>query len=195
MWQTAWFEQPIAGMLICSDQLHVVANGFTNEAIQCWSIRVLDNLTGNVSLPADCTDNANLAALLSAANMGLFVGVPVPVFAADEGFVHFDDTHQFLKLFIIHRGTNARAHIPDRFVAGLIVEHGTLNLERTHSFLGMQHQETDREPSLEWILGILEYRAGNQRESIAFLCALMTLPVPRPVRERVDLGAIRIAGT
>ena len=93
----------------------------------------------------------------------------ITVLPADKSFVHFDDAHQFLELFIVHRGSNPRAHIPDGFIAGFVVKHGALDLKGTHAFLRVQHQETDREPSLERILGILEHCAGNQREPITLL--------------------------
>lgn len=158
-------------------QVNFVAHHFANEAIQGLGVRVFDHLTDDIALAADRADNWNLIATESAF-AALFVPVLILVLSADIHFVNFNDTHQFLEAIVIHRGADTSAHVPDGLVTGLVVEHHALDLECAHSLLGMEHHKSDGEPSFERILGVLEYRAADERESIAFLGALLTLPVP-----------------
>jgi hypothetical protein len=129
-----------------------------------------------IAFAADRTDDADL--VLGSATDLLLGAMAIFVLAANPSLVNFNDTHQLLEILIVHRGPNARAHVPDSLVARLVVEHHALDLECADALLGVEHHKGDSEPSLERILGILENRAGDQREPIAFGCAFVALPVP-----------------
>jgi hypothetical protein len=187
--QAGLFQEPIARMFVRCDQLYLVANCLADESIQRRSIRVLDDLANHVSFPADSSDDSHLAGNFSASTGHALIAMAVAVLPANKGFVYFNNTHEFFELFIVHCSTNPCAHIPRGFVARLVVKNGALDLKRTHTLLRVQHQEADCKPSLERILGILEYRARDQREPIAFLRALVTLPMPS-ARQFVDLLTI-----
>lgn len=186
--RVAVFQRAITRCLIRRDQFNLVADSLANEAVESTHIGALDDLADDVTFTCNRRDDWRFTSRTTACSQAL-ASVLVLFLPTDKSLIDFDDAHQFLELFIVHRGTDTRAHVPDRLVTGLIVKHGALDLKSTHAFLGVQHQETDREPSFERVLGVLEHGAGNQREPITLLGALMTLPVPS-TGELVDLVGI-----
>lgn len=177
MRQSARCEHPITSMFIGIDKLDPIANCLADETVERWRVGVLNDLADNVTFSADSADHSGLSGE-PASPADTLIAMSIPVLTADECFVYFNDAHESLELFVVHCGADASTHIPDGFVAGLIVKDGALNLKSTHALLRVQHQEADCEPSLERVFGILEHRAGNEREPIAFLCALVALPMP-----------------
>jgi hypothetical protein len=154
----------IGRMLISCEQFDVGRNDLLDEAVESAPASILNRFTDNVSFTADGCNHRDLTAGLSAILMGALVPMAILVFLANVSFVHFHDAHEFLELVVIHRGPNPRAHIPNGFVAGLVMKDGAFDLKCTHTLLRVQHQKSDREPSLERVLGILEHGAGSQRE-------------------------------
>ena len=89
----------IAGMLIGRDQIETLSLSTTsiNKAMERRHICVFDHLADHVALAADRADDRSFVA--SAANVMLFlVPVPIFVFPADIGFVHFDDAHKLAEI-------------------------------------------------------------------------------------------------
>jgi hypothetical protein len=168
----------IAVCLVRSDEINLVAYRLAYEAIKCRRVGGIDHFADNVAFARYGGNYRNLAGSAFSIRADAFTAVLVLFLTTYERLIDLDNTHQFLELFIIHRSADARAHVPDRLVAGLVVEHGALDLKGAHTLLRVQHQEADRKPSLERVLGVFKHSAGNQREPITLLSALVTLPVP-----------------
>lgn len=70
------FELAIAAVFIGCYKVNLVTNSLANEAIESASVSVFDNLD-HVTLPADCSDDANLADTLAAAHVRIFVPMAI----------------------------------------------------------------------------------------------------------------------
>ena len=86
------FQEAITGVFVRRNQIDRFTDGLANECIQRDSIRTLDNLADDISLPANSSDDANFAALLATTDVSFFVPVAVLILTANEGFVHLNNT-------------------------------------------------------------------------------------------------------
>lgn len=84
--------------------------------------------------------------------------------AADKGFVNLDRAVELRRVVLGHGGANPVAEIPGRLVGD--AEHA-LDLVGRHPFLGLHHEIDRYEPFLQWQMGIVEDRAGRDRELVA----------------------------
>ena len=101
--------------------------------------------------------------------------MPVFVFAADVGFVNFNDAAKlFLRLY--HRGADFVAHQVRRIVGA--EAHLPLNLQGADALFAGGHKVHDLEPLAERLVGVLKNRADQNREAIALRIALLALPMP-----------------
>ncbi len=172
------FQVVIAAMLVCCDQINLVAHGSAHETIQGGRISVLDHLADDVAFATDSADHRGFAT--HAGDVLLFVPVTILVFAADAGFVDFNDTHKLLEIGIIHCRTQAMAHIP----RGAVVAASdlTLNLKRADSLFGIEYLPENLEPSLQWIVRVFENGSRNYGEPIGVAAPasdIRALPFPR----------------
>lgn len=106
----------------------------------------LDNAHDGDLVASGCTRAANFLRTLG--------GVHVRCFAANVGFVRFNDTGEKVAT-LSHQLANLMRHAPSRLVgnAGL-----TLNFLGAHTVLRSRHQEHDMEPRLEGRAGLVEDR-------------------------------------
>jgi hypothetical protein len=107
--------------------------------------------------------------------------------AADECFIDFDHTTQFVEILFDQRGADAMTHIP----SGLVRAETdiAMDLPSAHAFLAGQQQMDDAIPNPQIDVGILKDGPGNVGEPIAAGAAIRALPFEfhglefvRPVR-------------
>jgi hypothetical protein len=102
----------------------------------------------------------------------------MPVFcqAADKSFIDFDNAAELTNVF--HQSdADAMTHIPSRFQG--TEPHITPNLASAYSLFACEHQMNNTIPIAKRLIGVLEYRACEMRETIcAALSAIRTLPMP-----------------
>jgi hypothetical protein len=171
-------EINIPATFIGRDQVHFLGYGFLDKGAQGFSRSVLNHFADDITFAANRSDDGNL---VFGATTDLFLSaMAVFILSTDVSFIHFNDAEQFGELFVVHCCADARAHIPDSFIASLIVENHSLDLKSAHPLLGMQHHEGDCKPSLQWVLGVLEDRPANQREAITLLAASLAMALPFP---------------
>jgi len=178
----------VSAPFIRRDQANFVGDGLFNKQTQGVSGRVLDHLTDHVALTRDRADHGRLAGMSGTATAILLTILPVPIFlfAADIGFVHFDDAHQLLELRVFHRGSQPMAHVPRRLVC--TAPDLALNLECADALFAVQDLPENLEPSFERILGVLENRAADDAEAVVL--AGLAKPMERPRFQDINFVAI-----
>lgn len=167
--EAARFEQAIARMFVCGDQFHLLTNGLTNKPIRCWSIRVLDYLADDITLPANGSDDSDFAAALAATDVRFLVPVAILVLTTNKRFVNFNLTHEARELIVCQHRADTMADIESGLVGGwpTIFLKLPLNLKSAHALLGLAHQIDNLKPNRQRIIGILEHRGDQWREAIA----------------------------
>lgn len=176
----------IAFPFICGDQLYFVADGFTDELIECSHIGRFNDAANHVSLAGNRADNSGLAA--PASDMAFLVPMAILVFTADVGFVYFHDAHKFLEVRVHHSSPKAMAHIP-RGLMGRADLPG--DLERTDALLAIEHLPEHFKPRLEMNVCILKDGTHGNGETIGRPLrrrARLANPVPRARFELIDFG-------
>ena len=160
-------EQPIAGVLIGRDQLHVLGNGLANETVESRGIGILDYFRDDHSLARDCADDCDLSLCASQSGLLAVLGVHVVCFSADESFVHFYFASQRHHV-AFHRGAPPLTDIPSGpvVVAGVLAEHHAMDLQRAHPFLRGQNQIRDLEPDDQRDLGIFKNCVSGDAEVV-----------------------------
>src|SRR5271155_5267988 len=158
-------EMAIAGIFIGRHQRDFLRDGFLNEILKRPEFRIFDHLADDITLAAYGSDHHRLTAVVWALSVAALPVVPIFVFATDPSFVRFDLTDQLLERLVLHRGADARAHIPRGFIAA--AANLPMDLKRAHSLLRLAHQVSDLKPRHERIFGVLEDRAGDYAEAIA----------------------------
>jgi len=183
----------IACTHVSRDQIHFLRNGLVDEAIERVDARILNDLTDDIALARDRADDGGLAGVGRAAAAILLAGFPVPVFlfAADVGFVHFNDSHELLELRIFHRRPQPMAHIPSRLVC--TASDLPLNLESADALLAVKDLPENLEPSLERILGVLENRPADDAEAVVL--AGLAEPMEGPRFQDINFVAIATRAT
>jgi hypothetical protein len=189
-------KQPIARVFVGRQQADFVGHGFVHEAIQCRRVGIVDHTQDNITLAADGPNDSGLASPDTARTAVALIAMLICGFAADIGFVYFDDAHELAELLILQGSANAMANVPSGFVR--TEAHEVMNLPRAHSLLAGEHQVDDFEPVSEIDLRILENRADEMGEAIsAPLTAIRALPLKFHGFERIDVlrAAARAADT
>jgi hypothetical protein len=152
-------------------------------------LAILDDLTDDVAFTAYSANDGCLARW--AAPRLFLVPVSITVQSANVGFVYLDLAHQFWEIVVLHRGTDALAHIPSRSI--ITATNLAMNLKRADSFFGLAHQIDDLEPGGQRVIGVLKNRFGDDAKAITVAPAtilVLTDPMERPRLERVDLFAL-----
>jgi hypothetical protein len=179
----------IASRFVGRYQADVWRYGLAYEARHGFGRSIFDDLTDHVALAGDRADDRGLARW--SASLLFFVPMPIAIQPADIGFIYFDLSHQFRKLFILHGRTDALKHIPSRPI--ITAADLAVNLKSADSFLALAHQIDDLKPSGQWIVRVLEDRLGDDAEAIAVATAAILVlanPVEGPRFERIDLIAL-----
>ena len=141
----------------------------------------------------DRADDGNLSLSAYQSERIALRGVHILRLSADIGFINFNVAKQLRQIGILHRGTNARAHIPRGFVrAG---SHHAMNLMRADAFLRVSHDEHDLKPRAQRVFCILENRFRDHAESVAVATTTilaLTYPVEWAMR---DVEHLRICAS
>ena len=174
-------DAPVSAMFVSSNQLDLAGDCLRDESLQGGGVGILDHLRHNITLAGDGSDDRDLssratpalAALASSTDTSAVAVLGLP---ADIGLVNFHDTRQLAELLIPHGGSDSMTHVP-RSPVGATSDH-TVNLECADSLLAAAHEEDDLEPSPQRIIGVLEDRAHQRRESVALGRTLLALPRP-----------------
>jgi hypothetical protein len=189
VWSVA--EHPVATMLIRRDQFDVLIDGLANELIESASIGVLNHLANNLSLARYCADDGHFASSPATDWLCVLSAVAIVRLAANVGFVHFDITEQALHIGIGHSSADTNAHIPSRAVITALDL--PMDLQGADPLLGLRHQVDDLKPSCERIIRVLEYRLGDDAESIVVASAAILVfanLVKRLGRKQVNFRAL-----
>lgn len=156
-------QSGISHVLISGYQRHAFIHRLPNEAVQRLTIRVFDDLADHVALASDSADDTNFPSGDSGQASPL-APMAVLVLPTDVGFVNFDFAHQFSESSILHRSTNAMAHIPGSLVGPAPDQ--SLNLQGANPLLALKHQVDDLKPGLERIVRVLENGLADDGEAI-----------------------------
>lgn len=188
-------EIVVRPVFIGCNQIDLLIDDLANESVVRLEVAVLHHLTDDIPLAADGTDGAALAeaetrpglALLAA----LFVPMTVAILPADVGLINFNGSHKLRKGFVLHRRSDAMTHEP----RGAIVAASDLamNVKCADSFLGLAHQRDDFDPSLEWVVGVLEDRLRDDAEAVAVATAAILVladPVEGARLQSIDFIAL-----
>lgn len=179
-------QRVIAGMLVCGDQIDALGNGLTDEAIQDGASDILNDLRRDVALPCNRADHGDLA--LCPGKVLPLVLVAVLVLAADKRFIHFDHARQFSKGLVLHRRSDAMAHIPGRPI--IAASDLTVNLHGADALLALRHQVDHLEPGPQGVIGVLKDRPGQHRKAVAIPSAALVAfahPMEGPRLQRINL--------
>lgn len=191
----------IAHVLIGGDQTYFVANRSADKPFQRHRGSVLDHLTDQITLAADRADHTYFAASNSASSeMFAFAGVLVFFLPADESFVNFDDAHELLEVWIVHRGAESMAKIPCGMKRRLFTKKHPSNLARRNAFLTLKDRVENLEPSKQGNFRVLENRSRRQRKTVGVSAPALGIgafPFPRlrNVVNRLRLSASRTSRT
>jgi hypothetical protein len=154
----------ISGIFIGRDKADFFRNGFTDEAVQGFGIRMCDDASHDIAIALDGAHNSVLA--FSAGPWSALIPMPVPVLSADVGFINFDNANQFTEIWIGEPGTNTMAHVMGSSIR-TETEH-SLHLQCSYAFLASQHEIDDFEPRSERNIRVFENRADQDGKAISF---------------------------
>ena len=183
-------QSGIPHMFIRCDEGHTFTHGLTNKITQRLTIRVLDNLADHIALSGNRANDADFPAADSSEVRPLAT-MAVLILAADIGLIYFDFAHELAKSAVLHRRTDAMAHIPGCAVVS--APDLAMNLQGTDTLLALRHQVNNLEPGPERIVGILEHGSRDYREAVAVPSAaifVLTYPVKWAGFERIDFCAM-----
>lgn len=171
-------EAVVAGISVGAEQADAVGNSLVHKIVDNCSVNSENNASDNVALPLDRTDYWRAESVVAAPFRSAFlIPMAVFVFAADIGFIHFNDATEFVGILFNESGTHFVAHQPSGLVR--TEPHEAHDLQCAHSFFAGQHQVNDPKPVAERLVRILEDCSGNVREAIGSLRrAVVALPAP-----------------
>ena len=190
MWK-AWLEQAIAAVLVRSDQRNLICDGLADESVERWRIGALNDFTDHIALAGDRADHCGLVAHLSAPNVSFLIPMAVLILAADEGLVHFHDSHQLLEIVIPHTSAEPMADVPSGVQRRTLAKEHPSNLTRRNALQALQHRVENFEPSNERHVCVLENRADEHGESIGRV-VLIGLVAAEPI-EGPRLGSVDLS--
>ena len=144
-------EAAIRRIVIRSEQGDL-ADTLLDEALEGGNVGVLDHLRRDLALPGDSTDDGELAGG-SASTLALphpatdAPTVTVLSLSTDICLIDFHDPGELLEFVVLHRRSDAMAHIPCGSVGART--DGPMDLEGAHSLLGLAHEVDDLKPGSE----------------------------------------------
>ena len=157
-------QSGISHMLIGGYQRHAFTHSLPNKIAQRLAIRVFDDLADRVALAGDRADDPDLTSGDTSQARPL-TPMTILVLAADVGFVNFNLAYQFPKTSVLHRRSNAMAHVPGGLISPA-PDH-SLNLQGADSLLTLKHHVDDLKPLGERAVRVLKNRLADDRETIA----------------------------
>lgn len=181
----------VTGPRVRSQEADLVGNGFPNELGYARAINTFQDASDDFALALDCADNADLAGAAAAPATAALIPVFVFVLPTDVGFVHFDDTAEFIGPMFAEASADAVAHVERGFIRA--EAHDALNLQCADALLAGQHHVNDPEPIPERFIRVLEDRPDQHGEAIAARrSAFGALPVEGTISDGVH---VHIAAT
>ncbi len=181
----------VSAVLVGCDEINLVTDSFTDEAIQGLGVGVLNDLADHVALPADCSDHCGFSTQTS--DVLFLVPMAILVFTVDTRFIDFDDAHELFEPFVSQSRTKPVTHEPCRPI-GTRADH-PVDLHGTDAFFAGQYQVENFEPDKQLVVRVLEDRSDRNGETIGRALGRSTLhalPVERP---RGTLIYLRIPAT
>jgi hypothetical protein len=172
-------EIPIAFVVIGRNQADLMRYGFLNESVKSIAIRAVDHSCNHVSFALHGADYDALAVSASPAKVATsaFTFVFVLGFSANKRFVNFNVADHLAEFDVAERNANLAAH-QMRGIVGTKA-HDAVDLKGADSILAGQHHVHDPEPLAQRLVGILEDRADQNRETISLLRTHLALPMIR----------------
>jgi hypothetical protein len=167
-------ETTIGGPLIGAKQAHLVGNTFADEGLEGGGRGVGDHAGHNVTLTGDGANDDSLTRSASPAVVATLADVTVLGFAADEGFVRLDNTHEFLKILVRQSRADAVTHGPRGFIG--TEAHDALDLKSGDTLFAGHHHVNYAEPLAKALVRVLEDSSDEVREPIAINIASVALP-------------------
>jgi hypothetical protein len=170
------FQFPVYGVFVSRNQADFFRDGFTNEVVQSFRVRMIDNASHNVALALDRTNHGFFA--FATGSFCALVPMAIAVLAADIGFVDFDDAHELAEVRVSKSGADTMAHIVRRRIG--TKTHRAVNLQSRNSLLAGQHQIDDLEPRFERNVRVFEDGSDKHRKAVGrALAAIHALPFER----------------
>jgi hypothetical protein len=182
----------VALPFIGRDQIDLIADDLTHEAIKCSRIGMFDHLANHIAFTANSSNNRSLIATESAL-AAFLIPVLVLVLSTEITFVNFNNPHELLKIRVEHAGAQPMAHIPSGAVS--TTADLPLNLKRANAFLGVENLPKHFKPSLQRVICVLKDGSRDYRKSVGVPFATLLVrafPFPR-LRNLVDV--IRLAAS
>jgi len=183
-------ERAVAAPCVGAEQAYFFENRAAHESGQCCGIDVLDNARDDLTFALNRADDWYLTGTNAASSATAAALIPMPVLclAADKRFIDFHNAHELAEIFIRQTSADAVTHVPRGFQR--TETHIAPHLPGADPLLADQHQVNDAEPVTKRLIGVLENRPGNVRESVigAGRRTCVAEPVPFPRAMRLDLG-------
>jgi hypothetical protein len=166
----------VATPLIRAKQADFVRDGFADERGESVGSDIRDHARNHISLAADDADDRRFAGTDAAGSPAATAFIPMPVFsqAADERFIDFDNSAEFID--VLHEsGSDLVAHEPCGFIG--TEAHVAIKLQGAHAFLANEHEVNDAIPVAQRLIGVFEDGSSDNGEPIAIRCACPALPM------------------
>ena len=107
----AVFQPLVSGIVIGAEQANPVRYGFADESFKREPIGVLNDAGNDVALALNGSDNGGFACVSAPARTAFLIPMTVLVAAADVGFIHLDDAHEFAEFRVSETCAHAMCHV------------------------------------------------------------------------------------
>lgn len=156
---------PIAAVVISRDQRDIGINRLLHKAAHRFSGDGFNDLGHNIAFASNRANDGDFAAASCSRATTFLAPVPVLILAADIGFIDFDFAHELAESSVLHRRSDAMAHIPGRPVVA--AADLPMDLQGADPLLTLRHQVDHLEPDRQGIVRVLENGLANDGEAIA----------------------------
>ncbi len=178
-------QLPIPAMIVSRNQSDLAIYGHPYKVVKRSHIGNLDELANNITLASNRANDCHF--VRSASDAFALVAMPVFVFAADIGFINFDNAHKLDELRISKASAKSMAHVPRRFVRpdfrAKFCAQCSVDLKRRHALFARQHEIEHFEPSQHAYICILEHGADQERKAVVLVIRMLLadpMKWPRP---------------
>ena len=155
----------VADPLIRAEQADFGGDAFAHKGFEGLGANIGDDAGHHISLAADRPRDNFLSRSASSTAAAALIPMPVFGFAADKRLVNLNNAHEFPKFLVSEASADAVGHVESGMVRTKTER--PMDLVRRNAFLASQHQVDNPEPIAERLVGVLEDRAREVRETIA----------------------------
>ena len=160
---------------IGAEQANFIGNRFADKVLDFRLVYAENDAGDYVALALDCADDWGLERIIATpSSSAALVPMTVFIFAADVGFVHFDNAAE-LNFRLDKSSADFVAHAPSGFVAAKT--HKPHDLKGAHPLFAGQHQVSNLEPVAERLVRIFKDSSGDTGEPIALRRTGSALPM------------------